>query len=106
MQRLEAHLGFTLFERTGRSAHLNRRGAELLAQTQALLQQFARLGAPAQDDGRAVRLCIGAIASVQRAGLPAVLAGFHRAWPAATAAWCRACPWTTRPMPASWTWPS
>jgi hypothetical protein len=53
-----------------------------------------------------VRLCIGAIASVQRAGLPAVLAGFHRAWPAATAAWCRACPWTTRPMPASWTWPS
>lgn len=81
MQRLEAHLGFTLFERTGRSAHLNRRGAELLAQAQALLQQFARLGAPAQDDGRAVRLCIGAIASVQRAGLPAVLAGFHRAWP-------------------------
>ena len=28
-----------------------------------------------------MRLCIGAIASVQRAGLPAVLAGFHRAWP-------------------------
>lgn len=81
MQRLEAHLGFALFERTGRSAHLNRQGSELLGQAQALLQQFARLGAPAQDDGRTVRLSIGAIASVQRAGLPAVLAGFHRAWP-------------------------
>lgn len=81
IQRLEAHLGFPLFERTGRSSRLNQHGHQLLGRAQALLLQFDQLGQAEEDEGPAVRVVVGAIASVQRAQLPAVMAGFHRDWP-------------------------
>ena len=44
MQRLEAELGFDLFDRTGRAAHLNKRGQQLLLQAQELLHMYSTLG--------------------------------------------------------------
>ena len=45
MQRLEAELGFALFDRTARSARLNAAGERTLAQAQELIRAFEQLGA-------------------------------------------------------------
>ncbi len=81
MQRLEAALGFALFDRTGRSARLNARGREVLERAQELLQLFGGLGSGAAGAQAAVTVELGAIASVQRSVLPQVLADFHRRMP-------------------------
>jgi DNA-binding transcriptional LysR family regulator len=79
MQRLEAELGFALFERTGRSAQLNDAGRYTLAQAEELVRLYANLGAePAAHAPDARVIAIGAIASVQRSLLPDVLARFHK----------------------------
>ncbi|KVV27998.1 LysR family transcriptional regulator [Burkholderia cepacia] len=82
MQRLEAELGFALFDRQGRSARLNEMGHHVLGQAQALLGLYENLSSTAPGSPAAVRVTIGAIASVQSALLPAALADFHRRHPA------------------------
>lgn len=81
MKRLEEELGFTLFDRTGRSARLNRRGQQTLTQAQALIQLYGQLGSRQRAKGQAVFVSLGAIASVQQAVLPQALVKFHRQWP-------------------------
>ncbi|KAG8151712.1 LysR family transcriptional regulator [Burkholderia catarinensis] len=81
MQRLEAELGFALFDRQGRSARLNEMGRHVLDQAQALIGLYENLSSTAPGSPAAVRVTIGAIASVQSALLPAALADFHRRHP-------------------------
>lgn len=81
MKRLEEELGFTLFDRTGRSARLNRRGQQTLTQAQALIQLYGQLGSRQRAKGQAVFVSLGAIATVQQAVLPQALVKFHRQWP-------------------------
>ncbi|XQU07875.1 LysR family transcriptional regulator [Halomonas sp. LY9] len=81
MKRLEAELGVTLFERSGRAAVLTQRGQETLQQAQALLALYATLGASSSGQEMATRVTLGAIASIQRSLLPEVLARFHRQFP-------------------------
>ncbi|MBV4484497.1 LysR family transcriptional regulator [Pseudomonas sp. SWRI153] len=81
MQRLEAELGFELFDRKGRTAHLNRMGRQILLQAQDLLRLYDNLGSTTTGAPVNVRVTIGAIASVQRSYLPDALAIFHQQCP-------------------------
>jgi len=81
MQRLEAELGYPLFERKGRAAQLNRKGHHTLLQAQELIRLYDNLGSTDSGETANVLVSIGAIASVQRALLPDALARFHREWP-------------------------
>ena len=81
MQRLEAELGFPLFERTGRAARMNAMGQRTLAQAQELLRLYEKLGSAQQDAHPEVLVRMGAIASAQRGPLTDALAQFHKAMP-------------------------
>ena len=81
IQRLETELGFDLFDRKGRSAHLNKRGQQILLQAQELLRLYENLGSTTPGLPPSVLVNIGAIASVQRAYLPDALARFHQQCP-------------------------
>lgn len=81
IQRLESELGFEIFDRKGRSAHLNRRGHQVLLQAQDLLRLYDNLGTSSSGPAASVLVNIGAIASVQRSYLPDALASFHRHCP-------------------------
>lgn len=81
IQRLEADLGFQLFDRTGRSARLNGMGHQTLQRAQELLRLYGNLGSGAAGHSASIRINLGAIASVQRSLLPEALARFHKAWP-------------------------
>ncbi len=81
MQRLEAELGFQLFDRTGRSARLNALGHQTLAQAQELIRLYGNLGSSNAGQRGPVMLNIGAIASVQRSRLPDAIGKFHRQVP-------------------------
>ena len=81
IQRLEAELGFELFDRKGRSAHLNRMGHQILLQAQELLRLYDSLGTTTVGLPPSVLVNIGAIASVQRSYLPDALAKFHQHCP-------------------------
>lgn len=82
MQRLEAELGFALFDRSGRTARLNDRGEQTLAQARDLLALHGRLGTRPVGAGAAAEpVRVGAIASVQRSLLPDALAAFHAGSP-------------------------
>jgi DNA-binding transcriptional LysR family regulator len=85
MQRLEAELGFGLFDREGRNARLNARGQQILVQAQEVLRLYAGLSEISVDPAVAVRLNVGAIASVQRSLLPDALAEFFRQYAGAQA---------------------
>ncbi|WP_312207082.1 LysR family transcriptional regulator [Pseudomonas kuykendallii] len=78
MQRLERELGYELFDRKGRAAQLNARGRQTLSQAQELIRLYAGLGATPNGSPADALVSVGAIASVQRALLPGVLARFHR----------------------------
>jgi DNA-binding transcriptional LysR family regulator len=78
MQRLEAELGFALFDREGRTARLNARGQQLLVQAQEVLRLYDGLSEVSVDPAVPVRIDVGAIASVQRSVLPNALAEFFR----------------------------
>jgi DNA-binding transcriptional LysR family regulator len=65
IRRLEAELGFALFERTGRSATLNEAGVRTLARAEELVARFSRLGEPGDGPDAPALLRIGAIASAQ-----------------------------------------
>lgn len=81
IQRLEAELGFEIFDRKGRSAHLNRMGHQILLQAQELLRLYDNLGSTTVGLPASVLVNIGAIASVQRSYLPDALARFHQQCP-------------------------
>ncbi|CAG9275139.1 LysR substrate-binding domain-containing protein [Paraburkholderia unamae] len=78
MQRLEAELGFALFDREGRAARLNAMGQQILAQAHEVIRLYENLSSSAAGPAATGRVTLGAIASVQRALLPAALAEFHR----------------------------
>jgi len=78
MQRLEAELGFPLFDRSARAARLNPRGQQVVEQAQELIRQYGNLGSRATGSPAASLITVGAIASVERSLLPDVLAKFHR----------------------------
>ncbi|HSI57135.1 MAG TPA: LysR family transcriptional regulator [Ideonella sp.] len=79
IQRLEASLGFPLFDRVGRNARLNPAGRETLARAEQLVALFEGLHQPAS--GAATLLRMGAIASVQAAGLTDALVQLRAAHP-------------------------
>ena len=70
-KRLKDEPGFTLFDRTGRSARINRRGQQTLTQAQEWIELHGQLGARQRTRARAVFLSLGAIASVQQS-MPAL----------------------------------
>ena len=78
MQRLEADLGFALFDRAGRTARLNPMGHQTLAQAQELVRLYAHLGTVEAERPAVGLVTVGAIASVQRTVLPRALARFHQ----------------------------
>jgi DNA-binding transcriptional LysR family regulator len=82
MQRLEAHLGVTLFDRTGRSATLNKAGRRTLELADELIALYARLAEPEGEDGRGGLLSVGAIASAHAVLLPEAIGAFRRMLPA------------------------
>ncbi len=82
MQRLEAHLGFALFDRTGRSATLNKAGRRTLELADELMALYTRLAEPEGVDGRGGALSVGAIASAHAALLPHAIGAFRRVLPA------------------------
>jgi DNA-binding transcriptional LysR family regulator len=82
MQRLEAHLGVTLFDRTGRSATLNKAGRRTLELADELIALYARLAEPEGEDGRGGLLSVGAIASAHAVLLPEAIGAFRRVLPA------------------------
>lgn len=73
MQRLEAELGFALFDRKGRAARLNAMGQQTLEQAQELIRLYNQLGSRKAGPKAAAPVKIGAIASVQRSLLPAAI---------------------------------
>jgi DNA-binding transcriptional LysR family regulator len=81
MQRLEAHLGFALFDRTGRSATLNKAGKRTLELADELIALYTRLAEPDGEGGRGGSLSVGAIASAHAALLPDALSAFGHAQP-------------------------
>lgn len=81
IQRLEAELGFEIFDRKGRTAHLNRMGHQILLQAQELLRLYDNLGSSSVGLPASVLVNVGAIASVQRSFLPDALARFHQQSP-------------------------
>jgi DNA-binding transcriptional LysR family regulator len=80
MQRLEADLGYALFDRTGRSATLNDAGRETLALAAEILALVGRLHDRNASPHAAGSVSIGAIASVQTSFLADALAAFRREW--------------------------
>lgn len=81
MHRLEAELGFALFDRTGRSARLNPMGQRTLEQAQELIRLYDNLGSRKAGPQAKALVSIGAIASVQRSLLPGALVRFRKHLP-------------------------
>lgn len=81
IKRLEESLGFELFDRTGRSATLNRAGQTTLARAEEICALYARLGDPPDDGSARGLLRVGAIASTQPTLLARALEGFRKAMP-------------------------
>lgn len=81
MQRLENELGFTLFDRTGRSARLNSMGHETLTRAEEILRLYDQLGSRGSDQRTTSKINVGAIASVQRSKLADALAKLRKQIP-------------------------
>ncbi|MGF6963386.1 DNA-binding transcriptional LysR family regulator [Paraburkholderia sp. WC7.3g] len=81
MQRLEAELGFQLFDRTGRSATLNAAGRETLALAEEMMTLYARLSERSGGAAESGMLRVGAIASAQVSLLADALARFRNERP-------------------------
>jgi DNA-binding transcriptional LysR family regulator len=78
VQRLEADLGFSLFDRSARAARLNPRGHQVVEQARELVRLYGELGSRKAGAAAEAVVSVGAIASVQRSLLPDVLAKFFR----------------------------
>lgn len=81
VKRLEEELGFSLFDRTGRSATLNAAGLRTLERAKDLIARYEALGDPAGEHG-AGHIRVGAIASVQSTMLTRGVALFRKRRPA------------------------
>lgn len=81
MHRLEAELGFALFDRTGRAARLNPMGQQTLEQAHELIRLYDNLGSRKTGRPTTALVSIGAIASVQRSLLPGALMQFRKQHP-------------------------
>jgi len=77
MRRLEEHLGFALFARTGRSAELNAAGKRVLGKAQDILASVDDLSNPNADTDAKGTLRIGAITSAQPTIVKRALVAFH-----------------------------
>ena len=66
MRRLADKFGFALFDRAGRAAKLNTRGAQILLRAQELIRLYENLGATSQGDAALIPVTIGAIAAQMR----------------------------------------
>ncbi|MCQ4315845.1 LysR family transcriptional regulator [Stutzerimonas zhaodongensis] len=73
MKNLEEALGLRLFDRTGRSAHLNAAGLRALPLAEQIIETFALMGQPESLDDFRGELRIGAIGTVQTGLLPGTL---------------------------------
>lgn len=73
VKNLEDALGMRLFDRTGRSAHLNAAGLRSVPLAEQILDTFALMGQPESLSEYRGELRIGAIATVQTGLLPPVL---------------------------------
>jgi DNA-binding transcriptional LysR family regulator len=82
MQRLEAHLGFALFDRTGRSATLNKAGKRTLELADELIALYSRLAEPEGSGERGGALSVGAIVSAHATLLPDAIGAFRSTLPA------------------------
>jgi DNA-binding transcriptional LysR family regulator len=78
IHRLEEDFGYAVFDRTGRTARLNRQGQEALVQAQELVRLYGEMSQRRQSPQPVGRVVIGAIASVQSSVLSEALACFHR----------------------------
>lgn len=65
IRRIEESLGFSLFDRTGRSATLNSAGQTILERAELICALYAKLGDPPDERSTQGLLRIGAIASAQ-----------------------------------------
>ena len=65
IRRIEESLGFSLFDRTGRSATLNSAGQTVHERAEAICALYAKLGDPPDDPSTRGLLRLGAIASAQ-----------------------------------------
>ncbi|MBB1651196.1 MULTISPECIES: LysR family transcriptional regulator [Delftia] len=81
MQRLEAEVGYDLFDRSGRTARLNDRGHQMVVQAEQLIQLYTELCTGTVGPQTSIKFNIGAIASAQSYLLPEALAKFHRQFP-------------------------
>lgn len=81
IRRLEEALGFSLFERTGRSATLNAAGLRTLERAEDIVGRFDVLANLTQAEDWSGSLTIGAIASAQSTTLPLALAEFRASYP-------------------------
>lgn len=84
IRNLEEALGLRLFDRTGRSAHLNAAGLRALPLAEQILETFALMGQPESLDDYRGELRIGAIGTVQTGLLPAVLVRLREQAPGVT----------------------
>lgn len=73
IRNLEEALGLRLFDRTGRSAHLNAAGQRALPLAEQIIETFAQMGQSESLDDYRGELRIGAIGTVQTGLLPPVL---------------------------------
>lgn len=81
IKRLEDMLGFSLFDRTGRSATLNAAGTRTLARAQEIVSLFDALGSAVDEEHLCGRVRVGAIASVQSTVLARALVPFRQRFP-------------------------
>ncbi|WP_042567709.1 LysR family transcriptional regulator, partial [Ralstonia solanacearum] len=81
IQRLEASLGFPLFDRTGRSATLNAAGRDALALAENIVAMVERLGEQGGSNEQRALLRVGAIASAQASFLVDALIRFRAEFP-------------------------
>lgn len=82
IKRLEDALGFAIFDRTGRSAHLNVQGHAILVKAETIVQLFDGLSDVPHGAATQTLLHIGAIASVQSTLLTRALKSLRREFPA------------------------
>ncbi|QEL66519.1 transcriptional regulator, LysR family [Oryzomicrobium terrae] len=81
MQRLEASLGFALFDKVGRGKRLTPRGEQLLGYARRLLALNDQTLHALRQDGEGATLRIGSPHDVADTLLPGLLAGFAQAYP-------------------------
>ena len=81
IRRIEEHLGFSLFDRTGRSATLNSAGQTVLERSEVICALFAKLGDPPDEDSTQGLLRIGSIASAQPTLVTRALESLRNSFP-------------------------